>query len=118
MLIVGLATCGCASTGPQPTDGAIARIETELALIEDLQTVGVAHSESMNRAARTRVRNVSCITVAPGAARCAYESTRRIYGNEWTARRRVFLQRERGVPGTPWADGWAVGDDPTALLVE
>jgi len=113
-LIVVLIVSGCASAPPQPSVVAIARIETGLALIEDQRAVGVADSESMNRAARTRVRNVRCASPDAGKSVCTYDTARLGAGEDWVARRRSFVRQERVVSGEPSADGWAPEKTATA----
>lgn len=107
ILVFVLIVAGCASARPQPSAGAIARIETGLALLDDLQAVGVADTESMNRAARTRVRNVRCASPEVGKAVCTYDTARFGPGEAWVARQRSFVQREWVSPGEPGADGWS-----------
>lgn len=105
-VIVAVIISSCASATPQPSVGTIARIETGLALLEDLQAVGVADSESMNRAARTRVRNVRCASPEVGKAVCTYDTARLAPGEDWVARRRSFVRQERIGPSEPSAGGW------------
>jgi len=111
-LIATLGLSGCASTPSQPSVRTIERIETWFAVSEDVQAVGVRDSESMNRAARTRVRNLRCSLPQPGLANCTYETARRMHGADWGARRRTYVRREQTPFGTPHAHGWAVEETP------
>lgn len=52
----------------------ISRLETGLRLDEIIQAVGVADSRSMNRAARVRVRAVTCRYLPSHDAICSYEA--------------------------------------------
>jgi hypothetical protein len=111
-LIAALSVSSCASAELQPSAGTIARIETGLAGLEDLQTVGVGDIEGMRRAARTRVRNVRCSQPQADQTMCTYESARRGQGEDWTARRRTFTRRGPPAPGTPHANGWVAEESP------
>lgn len=112
--IVVLIVSGCASATSQPGVRTVARIETGLALLEILQTVGVADSQSMNRAARTRVRNLRCAPPEAGKAVCTYDTALLGSGEEWVTRRRTFVRQERPLPGEPSADGWVPEKTATA----
>jgi hypothetical protein len=62
-----------------PDRRTIAAIESGFALREDLRTVGVVDSETMNRNARVKVRGVSCAPTG-GAAICTFEANRCLTG--------------------------------------
>lgn len=108
-MIAALGVSGCATAQPPPSADAIARIETGLALLEDVQAVGVGDSEGMNRAARTRVQHVHCSLPQPDRAVCSYERARRGPGQQPQKQQRVFVRREPA-PGEPGANGWALED--------
>lgn len=110
IVIFASVVSGCGSVATQPSAGAIARIETGLALREDMSVVGVGDSRGMNRIARTTVRNVRCISPEPGLADCAYEARRVASPADWEARRRTFAREDRAAPGAAHAGGWVAPD--------
>ena len=112
IVIVASLVSGCGSVGLQPSAGAIARIETGMAVLEEVQVVGVADSRGLNRAARTQVRNVHCALSGPGLADCTYEARRMASSEDWEGRRRAFVRREQVAPGTPQANGWVAAPHP------
>lgn len=111
-LLTVLCAAGCASgvasSGASPGERAVARIETGITAIEDIQAVGVGDSAGMARAARTRVRHLRCAPVEAGRFECAYETALRIRLGEWTPRTRIFERAPHPSPSRPQADGWVV----------
>ncbi|WP_145998371.1 hypothetical protein [Caulobacter flavus] len=107
-LLTMLCAAGCASGGSTPSARDVARIETAITTIEDIQAVGVGDSAAMARAARTRVRALRCGPVDMGRVECAYETAPRIGPDEWTSRTRTFERARRPSPSQPQADGWVV----------
>ena len=121
-----LATAACAPRsardGLHMADGfshrTIARIESGLALAEDLETVGVADSKTMNRASRVRVRNVGCRSVEGSAVTCSYEASRCLYdeldpdGDGWCRRARSFVRVSGYANPLTSVNGWTVDGPP------
>ncbi|MBI1683899.1 hypothetical protein [Caulobacter hibisci] len=105
-LIMMLSVSGCAYV-EHPSVGAIARIETGLAVLQDVEIVGVGDSEGINHAARTRVRDVRCSTSEAGRAVCRYEAARLGPAADWRERRQIFVRRAPR-PGELGANGWTL----------
>ncbi|GEM_PF-3282468 len=112
LLLTVLCAGGCASgvsSGDAPPSAwAVARIETGITAIEDIQAVGVGDSAGMARAACTRVRDLRCSPAEPGCFRCTYQTARRITPDEWTPRTRTFERAAHVSPSQPQAEGWVV----------
>lgn len=111
LLMIMLGLGGCASSLPQnapPDARAVARIETGIAALEDIQSVGVGDSAGMARAAQTRVRDLRCGPAEAGRFQCGYRTARRIARGEWTLRTRTFERVRQPSPGQPQAGGWVV----------
>ncbi|WP_146198076.1 hypothetical protein [Caulobacter endophyticus] len=112
LLLTVLCVGGCVSVA-SPADAppnvrAVARIETGIAAIEDIQAVGVGDSAGMARAARIGVRDLRCHPAEGGRFRCVYETALRIAPGEWTPRARTFERSSQAPPGRPQAEGWVV----------
>ena len=108
VLCVGGCVSGVSASGAPPSARAIARIETGIAAIEDIQAVGVGDAAGMARAARTRVRGLRCAPAEAGRFRCDYETALRVAPGEWTPRARTFERVRRPSPSQPHAEGWVV----------
>lgn len=99
VVLLGALAGACQST-PTPTPGprVIADIESGLTLVRMIESVGVpvGDPEPVNRAARTRVRAVRCLSVGPARATCVYEADQCLAdeadpdGDGWCARTRTF----------------------------
>ena len=76
----------------------VERIESGLALAEDLATVGVHDSKAMNRNARVRVRGLDCSPPDDVGVICTYEASRCLQdesdanGDGWCPRTTRFLR--------------------------
>ncbi|WP_101720393.1 hypothetical protein [Caulobacter zeae] len=116
LLLTVLCAVGCASgvfpAGAPPSAWAVARIETGITAIEDIQAVGVGDSAGMARAARTRVRGLRCAPAEAGRFRCTYQTALRIAPGEWTPRTRTFERPAHPSPSQPQAEGWVVVEPP------
>ena len=113
-LIFATAVSGCASASLHPGADAVARIETGLALIQDMQEVGVSESSGMNRIAHTSVRNLRCTVREPAVADCTYEARRTAFPSQWEPRRRTFVRSDGLVSGAPQAHGWMSAPENSA----
>lgn len=112
MLCVGGCASGAVPANTPPSAWAIARIETGIATIEDIQAVGVGDSARMARVARTRVRGLRCDPAEAGRFHCTYQTARRVAPDEWTPRTRTFERAAHASPSEPQADGWVVVGPP------
>ncbi|WP_145998462.1 hypothetical protein [Caulobacter flavus] len=101
-----LSVSGCASIDSLPSIDTIARIESGLALLGDVQVVGVGDSASMNRAAEMHVRNVRCSPAEAVRVVCSYEAARRGSNDDWHEQHRTFVRRQPAL-GEPSVNGWA-----------
>ncbi len=112
LLLTMLCVGGCASdvfpAGASPSAWAVARIETGITAIEDIQAVGVGDSAGMAHAARTRVRDLRCSPAEAGRFRCTYRTALRVAPDEWTPRTRTFERAAHPSPSQPQAEGWVV----------
>jgi hypothetical protein len=118
LLVPGCATARQSTT---PSASTIARVESGYALLQDLSSVGVADSAAMNRAARVRVREVSCTADGIDAAICAYAADRCLEGESdpdgdgWCQRSARFVRvRHAQSPGQAamLVRGWTVDRSP------
>lgn len=116
-----LLLAGCAANAPPkgagearlPSPKAIAAMETGYQLLENIRVVGVVDSESMNREARTRVRNVACAPSPGGSATCGYEADRCLDSEQpgqdgWCRRTARFVPTTEVPPGPTSAGGWSL----------
>ncbi|MDG2529823.1 hypothetical protein [Caulobacter endophyticus] len=112
LLLTVLCAGGCASgvsaaSGP-PSARSVARIETGIATIENVQAVGVGDSARMARVASTIVRGLRCAPAEAGRFQCSYQTALRIAPNQWTPRTRTFERVAYPSPSQPQAKGWVV----------
>ena len=114
-LIFATAVSGCASAGLHPGADTVARIETGLALIQDVQEVGVSESSGMTSMARTSVRNLQCTAREPAMADCTYDVRRTASPSPWEARRRTFVRSDGPASGAAQADGWVSASENDSL---
>ena len=105
---------GALAVAEVPSRGDVAEIESGLALLGDMQVVGIGDSAAMNRAARVRIRKLACAPSGKNSARCTYDADRCLAGEHdagsgWCRRTAQFV---RVTPSsiTPGISrrGWAV----------
>ncbi|MEG3148557.1 hypothetical protein U1769_01575 [Sphingomonas sp. ZT3P38] len=68
-----LALIGMDGDNAVPSSRTIARIESGIVLLDQLQIVGVADTTSMNRMSRVRVRAAACRAEVASKADCTYQ---------------------------------------------
>jgi hypothetical protein len=102
LIFLALSCSAAAKPGAIPNSGVISRIEAGLALHRHFEEVGVwgTTARGLNRAARRKVRHVSCKPADRGAAICTYL----IEGDGWRTNR--FERSELQMPAAPAYGGW------------
>ncbi|WP_447727544.1 hypothetical protein [Sphingomonas koreensis] len=102
-----------------PGASTIARIETGMALMQNIESAGVYDTDSMNRDARTRVRRVQCAPALPGGLTCTYEVNRcfdetdgKLDGKRprWCQRRNHFVRSDEKSQSARIYRGWRLVD--------
>jgi hypothetical protein len=87
-----------------PGRATIAGIETGLALLENLRTVGVYDTKTMNRDARRKVRKIDCKPRGTDGATCSYEVDH--CAPAWCQRTNHFVRSVEKFPTVPAYRGW------------
>jgi hypothetical protein len=113
---VALAVAGCATLPPQqplPSLRTVTGIESGVALLDNLRTVGVVDTGAMNAASRVHLRRFGCWPDgSAAAAACTYETDHCLSGyfaalpDGWCRRTRRYVRAVADSQDPASADGW------------